>query len=338
VVWPEGVPRLSGRGVLVREVLTSDAPSLFACLSDPQVTQHVSPPPPSIAAFEKFIAWAHGERAAGRSICFGIVPEGVKAAVGVIQVRAMTPDWFTAEWGFILGAAFWSTGVFVKAANLVAEFAFTRLKVNRLEARSVDSNARGHAAIQKLGAQPEATLSRAFRRDDQADRQILWTLTEASWRDQSIMPDRVSSGEARARVASAIRDSQEKKTPRTILVVDDQVDAREMIAEFLSLSGFTVRQAEDGFQAIEAASRYRPGVILMDLMMPRMDGWEATRRLKADARTADIPIAAVSACMHEQDQQLAREVGCEVAFPKPVDLDQLAVYVEVALARQPHHP
>ena len=190
--------------VMAREIAAADAAVLFELLSDPIVVEHVSSPPPSISAFEGFIRWAHAERAAGRSVCFGIVPEGLDAAVGIIQLRALDPDWFNAEWGFAIASAFWSTGVFIEAANLVAEFAFTTLNVHRIEARSVEQNARGQAALQKLGARAEAVLARGFRKGGRIDRQLLWTLTEADWRQHPLIPDRISVGQARARIADAI--------------------------------------------------------------------------------------------------------------------------------------
>lgn len=117
-----------------------------------------------------------------------------------------------------------------------------------------------------------------------------------------------------------------------MLIVDDQRDAREMLAEYLAFCGFTVQQARDGFEAIETAVRVHPGLILMDLMMPRLDGWEATRRLKSDARTKDIPVVAVSAHALVDEQQRARQAGCDEFMPKPVDLESLAGFVRVILS------
>lgn len=79
-----------------------------------------------------------------------------------------------------------------------------------------------------------------------------------------------------------------------VLVVDDYDDARELWAEFLELSGYRVEQASDGAQAVEKGLSLRPDVVLMDLSLPVMDGWEATRRLKEDVRTRHIPIIALT--------------------------------------------
>jgi CheY-like chemotaxis protein len=119
--------------------------------------------------------------------------------------------------------------------------------------------------------------------------------------------------------------------PASILIVDDQRDAREMLAEYLAFCGFVVHKARDGVEAIAMALRLYPRVILMDLMMPRMDGWEATRRLKSDARTRDIPIIAVSANSHVEDQQMARQAGCDAFVPKPCDLAHLSEIVRDAI-------
>src|SRR5262245_31048735 len=79
-----------------------------------------------------------------------------------------------------------------------------------------------------------------------------------------------------------------------VLLVDDYTDAREMYCEYLRLSGFDVIEASNGAEAVERAIDGAPDIILMDLSLPIMDGWEATRRLKADRRTADIPVVALT--------------------------------------------
>ena len=118
-----------------------------------------------------------------------------------------------------------------------------------------------------------------------------------------------------------------------IVVVDDDRDAREMLSEYLAFCGFAVHQAEDGREAIDVAERVRPAVILIDLMMPRMDGWEAARRLKTDASTRNITIVAVSACTKPGDQERARRVGCDEFVCKPVDLEYLAGLVNRLIER-----
>lgn len=109
----------------------------------------------------------------------------------------------------------------------------------------------------------------------------------------------------------------------SVLVVEDQHDAREMLAEYLRFCGFAVHDAEDGLEAVAIAIRERPRVILMDLMMPRMDGWEAARRIKSDSRTRDSSIIAVSAHSNRDEQLRARHAGCDDFIGKPYDLERL---------------
>jgi two-component system, cell cycle response regulator DivK len=110
-----------------------------------------------------------------------------------------------------------------------------------------------------------------------------------------------------------------------VLVVDDVDHGREIFAEYLEYRGFRVATAADGLEAIEKAFELRPDVILMDLSLPGIDGWEATRRLKADERTRDIPIIALTAHALASAHEKAREVGCNAVVTKPClpkDLEQ----------------
>jgi two-component system cell cycle response regulator DivK len=120
------------------------------------------------------------------------------------------------------------------------------------------------------------------------------------------------------------RRNRTKHKGQSVLVVDDDRDARDMLSEYLAFCGFVVHQARDGGEAINVAVRERPCVVLMDLMMPRMDGWEATRRLKANERTDGIPIVAVSACSHADDHAWACGVGFDDFVSKPVNLHHIA--------------
>jgi RimJ/RimL family protein N-acetyltransferase len=206
--WFDAIPRLSGESVDVREVVESDADTLFELLSDPRVTQHLSSPPPSPSAFAGFIRWAQHERAAGNGVCFGIVPHGMCDAVGIIQVRAIDLGGVTSEWGFAVGAAFWATGVFMEAANLAADFAFTTIGVNRLEARAVGGNGRGNGVLHKLGARPEANLARGFRKAGRAERQLLWSLREEDWRQRPLLHARFSSTQANEQILRAIEETR----------------------------------------------------------------------------------------------------------------------------------
>jgi CheY-like chemotaxis protein len=110
----------------------------------------------------------------------------------------------------------------------------------------------------------------------------------------------------------------------SILVVDDAAEGREMLAEYLAFRGFHVAEARNGGEAIEIARRVTFDVILMDLSMPVVDGWEATRRLKADPRTKDVTVIAVTAHAFPTEQESARIAGCDCIIAKPFDLALLA--------------
>ncbi|HKI05685.1 MAG TPA: response regulator [Thermoanaerobaculia bacterium] len=110
-----------------------------------------------------------------------------------------------------------------------------------------------------------------------------------------------------------------------VLVVDDVDHGREIFAEYLEYRGFRVATAADGLEALEKAFDLRPDVILMDLSLPGIDGWEATRRLKQDDRTRDIPVIALTAHALASAHDRAREVGCNAVVTKPClpkDLEQ----------------
>ena len=174
--WRQRLPVLTGRGVTLRELRVSDAPVLLAMLSTEEVARFISPPPTSVEGFERFIAWTHVERAAGRYICFGIVPDGMDAAVGLFQVRQSVPDFESAEWGFALGSAYWGSGLFMAGAQLVLDFAFEVIGVHRLEARAAVQNGRGNGALRKIGALQEGILRRSFLRNGAHLDQVLWAI------------------------------------------------------------------------------------------------------------------------------------------------------------------
>lgn len=182
--WWVQLPVLSGLTLELREVEAQDVEALFELLTDPQVGQYISPPPPSIAAFEGFIEWAHRQREAGSCVCFAVVPHGLYHAIGLFQMRALDSTFQIAEWGFAMGAAFWSTGLFEEAAVLVVQFALETMGVHRLEARSVVQNGRGNGALQKLGAKGEAVLRKAFKRESQ----FLWAIVADEWKAPPCTP------------------------------------------------------------------------------------------------------------------------------------------------------
>ena len=117
------------------------------------------------------------------------------------------------------------------------------------------------------------------------------------------------------------------ETAPLILVVDDYQDAREMYAEYLQFSGFRVAEARNGNEAVEQALALKPDLILMDLSLPGMDGWEATRRLKADDTTRHIPIVALTGHALAGASEGAKKAGCDSFVTKPCLPDDLVVEV-----------
>ncbi|MCP3098149.1 response regulator [Myxococcus sp. K15C18031901] len=119
-----------------------------------------------------------------------------------------------------------------------------------------------------------------------------------------------------------------------VLVVDDYDDAREMYAEYLEFSGFRVAQARNGQEALDQAFALTPDIILMDLSLPIIDGWEATRRLKNDARTRAIPVVALTGHAMTGQSDEAKGAGCDSFVTKPCLPDELVAEVRRILALQ----
>lgn len=117
-----------------------------------------------------------------------------------------------------------------------------------------------------------------------------------------------------------------------VLVVDDVPDGREICAEYLAFRGYGVATAEDGQEALDKTSSLLPDVILMDLSLPGIDGWEATRRLKQDERTKHIRVIALTAHALPSAHERARAAGCDAVVTKPVLPEDLVLEVQRQLA------
>ncbi len=120
-----------------------------------------------------------------------------------------------------------------------------------------------------------------------------------------------------------------------VLVVEDYQDAREMYAAYLQFSGYRVAEATNGVEAIEKTLELLPDIILMDLALPKMDGWEATRRLKSDERTKHIPIVALTGHALAGHAEGARQAGCDSFVTKPCLPDALVAEIRKMLAMRP---
>ena len=118
-----------------------------------------------------------------------------------------------------------------------------------------------------------------------------------------------------------------------ILIVEDNEANWDMLSRRLVRRGYVVTIARDGGEGVRVAQDELPDLILMDMSLPVMDGWEATRTLKADGKTSHIPIIALTAHAMSNDRQKASEAGCDDFHAKPVDLAQLLTQIEAQLAR-----
>ena len=121
------------------------------------------------------------------------------------------------------------------------------------------------------------------------------------------------------------------RTPPTILLAEDFEDARELYREYLEFSGFQVLTAANGREAIERAIELQPDLILMDASMPVLDGWQATRELKANDATRHIPVVALTAHAFDDARKEAKDVGCDGFVTKPCLPDDLVTKVRAVL-------
>lgn len=118
--------------------------------------------------------------------------------------------------------------------------------------------------------------------------------------------------------------------PKILLVEDNEMN-RDMLSRRLARKGYEVACAMDGAVGVAMATSESPDLILMDMSLPVMDGWEATRRLKADASTRAIPVIALTAHAMDGDEQKSRDAGCDDYDTKPIELPRLLAKIEALL-------
>jgi CheY-like chemotaxis protein len=116
-----------------------------------------------------------------------------------------------------------------------------------------------------------------------------------------------------------------------ILVVEDNEDNRDSLSRRLERRGFEVLLATDGRHGVEMAAAEKPDLILMDMNMPEMDGWEATRKIKATPEAADVPVIALTAHAMTGDRERALESGCSDYHTKPIEFAKLMNQIETLL-------
>jgi len=119
--------------------------------------------------------------------------------------------------------------------------------------------------------------------------------------------------------------------PVKILLVEDNEMNRDMLSRRLLRNGFEVVMAVDGQQAVDMATSEKPAIILMDMSLPVIDGWEATRQVKANPGTSSIPVIALTAHAMAEDEAKARAAGCDDFDTKPVDIQRLVGKIQTLL-------
>ena len=127
----------------------------------------------------------------------------------------------------------------------------------------------------------------------------------------------------------------QKDLSQKILVVEDNKDNRELVVKVLKINGYHVIEAVDGEEAIEKTKTENPDLILMDLFIPKIDGYEVTRRLKRDIDLKSIPIIALTAHAMKGDMEVALAAGCDGYIPKPIDVRELPKQIEHFLKGNP---
>jgi len=128
-------------------------------------------------------------------------------------------------------------------------------------------------------------------------------------------------------------DAEGRRKPRVLLVEDDE-DMRELYSWGLLADGWFVAVATDGQEALYHADSFEPDAIVMDLLLPVVDGFETIRRLKSNARTSLIPIVAVSGANGSRVEELARTAGCDAFVPKPCAPSELSALLEDLVTRR----
>jgi len=118
--------------------------------------------------------------------------------------------------------------------------------------------------------------------------------------------------------------------PKILLVEDNEMN-RDMLSRRLLRKGYEVAMAVDGLEGVRMAKSESPDVILLDMSLPEIDGWEATRRLKSDKQTRRIPVIALTAHAMSSDRQRCMEAGCDDYDTKPVDFQRLTAKIQAAL-------
>ena len=124
---------------------------------------------------------------------------------------------------------------------------------------------------------------------------------------------------------------KEKAMGKTILIVEDEPKNLKLLRDLLQRFGYEILEASDGEQGVKSAGEKMPDLILMDIMMPKMDGLEATRIIKADIKTKHIPVIALTSYAMKGDREKTIEAGCDGYIAKPIDIKEFLKTIETYL-------
>ena len=124
----------------------------------------------------------------------------------------------------------------------------------------------------------------------------------------------------------------------TVLIVEDNEKNRKLMRDLMRVHGYQYLEAEDGLAGVEAAREHHPDLILMDIQLPGLDGYSATRQLKADESTRAIPIVVVTSFAMQGEEERARQAGCDAYLSKPIDIHQLIATVQRFLPQDKSEP
>jgi [ribosomal protein S5]-alanine N-acetyltransferase len=174
--WREGLPLLVTPRVVLRELRRSDAAALWRITRTPEVARYCWPPPPSVDAFEAYIAQAWRDRSDGKYAAFAVVPRDQTEPTGLFELRSTQPKFVRAELGLLFDPPAWTSGVVEDGMRLICGFAFRTVGVRRLEIRVSVEDARCNDTLSRLGVQKEAVLRSAFMHKGNYEDQHLWSV------------------------------------------------------------------------------------------------------------------------------------------------------------------
>jgi len=209
--WRAAFPQRAER-VTLREVRTSDAGFLESLFLDADIRRFAPGLPPTAAAVEQYVEWAARMPSDGRKLCLAVAID--TRLIGVIHAWPLEPTATTVEWGFILARGYWGRGLFQEAAGAFVSTAVHQLGVVRLEARTAVMNARGAAALTRLGARPEGVLRQAFGINDERIDCLMWSILAADWIAEHSRHDHASTTPATSELSEVTLQAHRRRFSR----------------------------------------------------------------------------------------------------------------------------